>query len=118
LLSTLLFSRVRIGEALALRWADVRPCSQRDAVRHSKADAGVRQIDLLPILREELSVLKAITSYPAQTDFVFPTETGHSQNASNVRNRLLALSVGRANERLAERGLNPRPDGLTARATA
>ena len=75
-------------------------------IRDSKTDAGVRQIDLLPILREELSVLKAITPYPAQPDFVFPTETGGQQNASNIRNRLLALSVERANERLEERGLN------------
>ncbi len=113
LLSTLLFSGVRIGEALALRWADVDLAAGRMRIRDSKTDAGVRQIDLLPILREELSVLKAITPYPAQTDFVFPTETGNGQNASNVRNRLLALSVDRANERLEERGLNPLPEGLT-----
>ncbi len=113
LLSTLLFSGVRIGEALALRWADVDLAAGRMRIRDSKTDAGVRQIDLLPVLREELSVLKAITPYPAQPDFVFPTETGGQQNASNIRNRLLALSVERANERLGERGLNPLPDGLT-----
>ena len=44
---------------------------------------------------------------------MFPTETGGQQNASNVRNRVLALSVERANQRLEERGLSPLPDGLT-----
>ena len=113
LLSTLLFSGVRIGEALALRWSDVDLAAGRMRIRDSKTDAGVRQIDLLPVLREELSVLKAGTLYPAQTAFAFPTETGGAQNASNVRNRVLALSVERANQRLEERGLSPLPDGLT-----
>ena len=58
-------------------------------------------------------MLKATTPYPAQDDFVFPTETGGQQNASNVRNRVLALSVERANQRLEERGLSPLPEGLT-----
>jgi hypothetical protein len=72
-------------------------------IRDPKTDAGVRQIDLLPVLREEFSVHKA-APYPAPDHFVFPTETGHQQNASDVRNRVLALSLKRANERLAARG--------------
>ena len=96
---------MRIGEALALRWRDVDLAGGRMRITDSKTDAGIRQVDLLPVLREELSVLKAITPYPAQTDFVFPTETGGPQNASNVRNRVLALSVERANQRLEEAGL-------------
>ncbi len=113
LLSTLLFSGLRIGEALALHWADVDLAGGRLWVRDAKTDAGVRQVDLLPVLREELSTLKAITSFSAKDDFVFPTETGGRQNPSNVRNRVLALSVKRANERLAERNLTPLPEGLT-----
>ena len=108
LLSTLIFSGVRIGEALALHWSDVDLAAGRMRINDSKTDAGVRQIDLVPVLREELSVLKATTRYPAQDDFVFPTETGGRQNASNIRNRVLALSVERANERLEERGLKRR----------
>ena len=50
---------------------------------------------------------------PWRPDFVFPTECGRQQNASNVRNRVLALLVERANQRLQERGLNPLPEGLT-----
>ena len=116
LLSTLVFAGVRIGEALSLRWADVDLAAGRMRIRDAKTDAGVRQIDLLPVLREELSVLKAATRYPASDDFVFPTETGCQQNASNIRTRVLALSLKRANERLAERGLVPLPPGLTPHA--
>ncbi len=112
LLSTLVFSGVRIGEALSLRWADVDLAAGRMRIRDAKTDAGIRQIDLLPVLREELSVLKAATPYPAQT-IRLSTETGGPQNACNVRNRVLALSLKRANERLAERGLAPLPEGLT-----
>ena len=113
LLSTLVFAGVRIGEALSLRWADVDLAAGRMRIRDAKTDAGVRQIDLLPVLREELSVLKAATRYPASDDFVFPTETGCQQNASNIRTRVLALSLKRANEGLAARGLVPLPEGLT-----
>ncbi len=113
LLSTLAFAGVRIGEALALHWRDVDLAGGRMRITDSKTDAGIRQIDLVPVLREELSVLKATTPYPAQDDFVFPTETGGQQNASNVRNRVMTLSIERANQRLEERGLVPaarRPD--------
>ncbi len=113
LLSTLLFAGLRIGEALSLRWGDVDLAGGRLWVRDSKTDAGIRQVDLLPVLREELSTLKAHASLAAKTDFVFPTETGQRQNSSNVRNRVLSLSVKRADELLAERGLAPLPEGLT-----
>jgi len=113
LLSTLIFGGVRIGEALALRWRDVDLAAGRMRISDSKTDAGIRQVDLLPVLREELSILKAASPYPAKDDFVFPTATGASQNASNVRNRVLAMSVERANQRLEERGLAPLPEGVT-----
>ena len=57
--------------------------------------------------------MKVHATLAAKADFVFPTETGQRQNSSNVRNRVLALSVKRADELLAERGLAPLPEGLT-----
>ena len=44
---------------------------------------------------------------------VFPTSTGKRISPSNVRNRVLANAVKRANERLAELGEVPLPTGLT-----
>jgi integrase len=110
LLSTLIFAGLRIGEALSLHWADIDLAAGRMRIRDAKTDAGVRQVDLLPVLREELSALKAATRYSAPDDFVFPTETGQQQNASNIRNRVLALSLRRANERLGASGLAPLPE--------
>jgi integrase len=46
-------------------------------------------------------------------DRVFATTTGGRQNPSNLRNRVLARAVTRANERLAEAGEVPLPERLT-----
>lgn len=113
LLSILVFSGLRIGEALALRWRDIDLAAGRMWIRTSKTDAGVRQVDLVPALREELSTYKASAKWSAPDDPVVPTETGKPTNPSNVRNRVIVQSVKRANELLEERGLAPLPDGLT-----
>ena len=113
LLATLVFAGLRIGEALALRWRDVDLPSGGLRVRASKTDAGVREVDLLPALRDELANHKAMTPYGKSDEFVFPTHQGKHQSPSNVRNRVLALSVKRANERLAEDDLLPLLEGLT-----
>ena len=57
--------------------------------------------------------MKVAASLAAKTNLVLPTETGARQNSSNVRDRVLTLSVKRADELLAERGLAPLPKGLT-----
>jgi integrase len=59
LLATLTLAGLRIGEALSLRWRDIDLAAGRLRVRGSKTDAGIRQVDLLPALREELSAHKA-----------------------------------------------------------
>jgi integrase len=59
LLATLVFSGLRIGELTALRWRDVDLAGNRLTIGASKTDAGMRQIDLLPVLRNELTTYKA-----------------------------------------------------------
>ncbi|MGZ6563286.1 MAG: tyrosine-type recombinase/integrase [Solirubrobacteraceae bacterium] len=54
MLAMLVFAGLRIGELLELRWRDVDLTSGRITVRASKTDAGVRQVDMLPALRDEL----------------------------------------------------------------
>jgi integrase len=112
-LAALVLGGLRIGEALALRWRDVDLAAGRLHVGRAKTDAGVRHVDLLPALREDLTGHRAGTAFAKPTDPVFPTERGRPQNPSNIRNRLLARSVQRANERLAAREAAPLPDGLT-----
>lgn len=66
----------------------------------------------MPALRDELLTLKA-NSRAGSADRVFPTQTGGPLNQSNVRNRLLAKTVERANTRLEKAGSVPLPEGLT-----
>lgn len=113
LLSTLVFAGLRIGELCALRWRDVDLARGRLHVHDSKTAAGVRTIELLPVLREELSTYKAGRRRCAPDALVFATSSGAQLGRDNVRNRVLALSVKRANERLAEADLVPLPEGLT-----
>ena len=60
-LATLVYSGLRIGELIDLRWRDVDLVAGRITVRASKTDAGVRTVDMLPVLGDELRALKAAT---------------------------------------------------------
>ncbi len=112
-LATLTLAGLRISEALDLRWRDVDLAAGRLRVTDAKTDAGVRQVDLLPALREELSVHKAQTRFAGNDGFVFPTESGARQDRNNARQRVVVRSVARANENLTARGRNPLPEGIT-----
>ncbi len=113
ILATLVYAGLRIGELLDLRWADVDLAANQITVRASKTYAGIRQIDVLPVLHAELAAHKAASVHTAPGDLVVPTGSGTRQNASNIRNRVLAKAVQRANQRLTERGEVPLPDHLT-----
>jgi integrase len=112
-LATLALGGLRIGEALALQWRDVDLAAGRLRVRAAKTNAGVRYVDLLPPLQEDLALHKASAPFGGPEEFVFPTESGRRQNASNVRNRVLAMSIARADEKLTASGAAPLPEGLT-----
>ncbi len=94
LLATLVFAGPRIGELTALRWRDVDLAGYRITVRESKTDAGIRQIDILPALHDELRAHKAHAPSTAPDAFVFATATGTELAQGNVRRRLLALVAG------------------------
>lgn len=114
LLATLTFSGLRIGEALELRWRDVDLAGARLRVRQSKTDAGVRYVDLLPVLRDELAALKARAAEPSGDGFVFPSATGRTAlDRNRVRNRVLTPAVAKASERLEMAGGAALPEGLT-----
>ncbi len=112
LLATLVFAGLRIGEALSLRWRDVDLARGTITVRDAKTDAGVRVVNILPILRDELGAYRARLD-PTAGALVFGTANGHRQGATNVRRRVLSKAVEQANRRLAEDGAEPLPEGLT-----
>jgi integrase len=64
-------------------------------------------IDLTPALRDELAVWLHESSFKRPTDLVFPTTTGKPDNRNNVRKWLLFKAIEKANERLAELGIEP-----------
>jgi integrase len=65
LLSTLVFAGLRISEALALRWGEIDLARGTLRIDQAKTDAGVRTINLLPVLRDELREHKARCEHTA-----------------------------------------------------
>jgi integrase len=112
MLATLTFAGLRLGELLALRWRDVDLSAGRLRVLDAKTAAGVRDVRLMAVLRDELAELK-VSASPRADALVFPTSTGEQIGASNLRRRVLASAIKLANERLAETGEPPLSAGLT-----
>ena len=113
-MATLVLAGLRIGELLDLRWSDVHLASGRLSVRAGKTAAAERKVDLLPLLRDELVLLAADRRREDEPDaYVFATSNAKRQGAANVRRRILAPAVTRANERLVKRNAEPLPAGLT-----
>jgi integrase len=100
LLGVLVLAGLRIGEALDLRWRDVQLASGRLRVRQSKTDAGVREVDIRPLLRDELAALAAMRRGRDPNAIVFATSTGKRQ--SRVQRAAARARAGRgARERAA-----------------
>jgi integrase len=106
-LATLIFSGLRISEFLALRWGDVDLAGGWITVRQSKTDAGRRKVKIRPVLRDVLLADKPLDASPGA--YVFGTAQGKQQSPSNVRSRVIAKAVERANERLEDLGEAPLP---------
>jgi integrase len=113
LIATLVFAGLRAHELSALRWRDVDLAAARLQVRVSKTQAGLREIDLQPILRGFLRVHWERTEAFAPDALVFPTRTGRQRNRDNIRGRILAPAIAQANDLLTAQGDIPLPDGLS-----
>ena len=109
MIATLVFAGLRIGELLELRWRDVDLATGWLWVREAKTEAGRRKVKLRPALRDGLIAHKTTTRHARAEDFVFGTATGARQSPSNVRGRVLARAIERADARLAERDEAPLP---------
>jgi integrase len=106
--------RVRdVSLALSILDRPLRPLSFGGLVRNGRPDAGIRQIDLLPALRDELAAHKAQAARIAPDDYVFATARGSEPKQSNIRRRVFGKAATRANEQLIEAGEVPLPEGLT-----
>jgi integrase len=112
LLATLVFAGLRIDEALSLRWQSLDLARGTLTVESGKTQASARTVNLLGVLRDELSDYRARLN-PDPGAFVFATRTGRQQGASNVRRRILNKAVAGANEKLAKGGQTLLPAKLT-----
>ncbi len=113
IIATLVLAGPRAHELCNLLWRDVDLANGRIHVGRAKTQAGLREIPLLPLLRDELATHKAASYRSGPDDPVFPTGTGGHRDKDNLRNRILAPVLTRADERLLEREHGPLPMGVT-----
>ncbi len=113
IVAALIFAGLRAHELCQLRWRDVDLDNGRIQVGRSKTQAGLREVPLLPLLRDELAAHKGNAAAGGAEDCVFPTSAGTMRDKDNLRNRVLVPVIERADGLLAARGQAPLPAGLT-----
>lgn len=113
IVATFVLAGPRALEVGSMLWRDVDLANGRLFVGRSKTQAGLREIKMLPILRDLLAEHKAKAYRSGPDDHVFPTATGGRRDKDNLRDRVLGPVFERANEILEERGRVPLPKGLT-----
>ena len=112
LIATLVFAGTRddeVGHALV---RDVDLARSRFEVGRSKTAAGLRTIDLLPVLHDILAEHKAGHG-GGLDDLLFPTARGGRRDKDNINKRVLKPVLERADELLADRSQHPLPRGVT-----
>ena len=111
LVATLAGAGLRIGEAVALDWRDVKLGTGTLIVRESKTAAGEgREVDLPVGLREELAIWRARSPRIAPDDPVFVSRARdgqHSRQTPRNAQARLGTAVKAANRQLAEAGIEP-----------
>jgi integrase len=88
---------LRVSEAAALNIADIDLAHRKIYVRESKSDAGVREVDITPRLVDELVGYLATRGEACPGDPAFPTRSGSRRDKDNIRNRVVAPALRRAN---------------------
>lgn len=113
IIATLVLAGPRAHELCNLLWRDVDLANGRIHIGRSKTQAGLREIHLFPLLRDELAAHKARAYRAGPDDLVFPTGTGGHRDKDNLHKRVLAPAIPRADELLANRDKTPLPRGIT-----
>jgi integrase len=111
-IALLMLGGPRASAAGALLGRDQDLANGRIDIAADKTSAGTREIDLLPLLREILIEHKAETA-AGPDDPILTTRNGNARNRHNLRQRVVAPVVARAEELLAQRGGQPLPHGIT-----
>jgi integrase len=96
-----------------MRWRDVDLANGRFVVGRDKTDAGMREVDMLPLLREILTEHKAASEHARPDDPVFVTSTGKPRSRHNIRQDVVDAVVAHASRLVEARGIQPLPLGIT-----
>jgi integrase len=112
-IATLLFAGLRAHELAALRWRDVDLPARRIFVGLSKTPAGGREIAVLPVLAGPLIAHRDRLAPKGPDELVFRTGRGGVCTKDNVRWRVVAPALARADRLLEADGQPPLPEGLT-----
>jgi integrase len=107
-------SGARNTELCDLRWSDLDFTHGKINVSRSKTNRGVREIDMIPWLREELLSFRAAIETPELNAPVFPTRTGGRRTKDSLNRNVIRPVVRAANALRAARGLPPLPVAVTA----
>jgi integrase len=113
IVATLVFAGLRISELCNLRWRHVDLAAGRLRVGEAKTEAGLRTVDLLPVLRELLTEWRARAPRTGAGDYVFAMSTGGRPSKDNLRSRVIAAAIDQANTALEADNQAPLPDSLT-----
>lgn len=113
IIATLILAGPRAHELCHMPWRDVDLANGRIFIGRSKTQAGLREITMPLILRDDLAAHKANSYRSGPDDLVFPTMTGGRRDKDNLRNRVLTAAIDRADQLLEERGEVPLPKGVT-----
>jgi integrase len=84
-IATLLLGGGRASATGAMVWRDVDLANGRFEVGRDKTDAGMREVDMLPLLREILTEHKAASEHTGPDDPVFVTSSGKPRSRHNLR---------------------------------
>jgi integrase len=112
LVGTLVFAGTRDDEVGRALVRDLDLARSRLEVGRSKTAAGLRTIDLLPVLHDILSEHKA-NHRGGLDELLFPTARGGRRDKDNINKRVLKPVLARADELLADRRQHPLPRGVT-----
>ncbi|MGD9733989.1 MAG: tyrosine-type recombinase/integrase [Solirubrobacterales bacterium] len=113
IVATLIFAGPRAHELGYMLERDIDLANVRIFVGRSKTPAGLREIRILPILHDVLAAHKARPTAAGPDALAFATGTGGRRDRSNLRERVLAEVLERADRLLRERGELPLPKGLS-----
>ena len=93
LLSTAIFTGLRVGELTSLRWEDVDWTEGTLQVKDSKTKAGIREVVLMPALRK---LLAKHSLEHKDSQWVFTSKTGRQLDRGSVRRHALNPALKKA----------------------